>query len=112
MEENKEKNAAEVETTKKEGIMAKFHRKREEAKAEREAQKAEKAENRFSTKEKVLGGIGAAALVIGGVAAAISASKRCGGGEVYDPDWECEPGDDFPEIDTVEESAEEINSEE
>lgn len=103
MEENN------VITTKKETLKEKIAHKREEVKAKREEKKAQKAENpnKINTKKIVLG-LGGTALVIGSIAAAIATSKRCGSDEVYDPDLECEPGDDFPEIETTEE----VNSEE
>ena len=92
---------------KKETIKEKFARKREEVKEKKAAKKAARAENPKKINLKKIGiGIGtglAAAVAIG---TAIACSKRGDTGTI-DPDWECEPGDDYPEIENDQESVKE-----
>lgn len=118
MNENKTNENAVNEVAEKETFLQKAARKQTEVRARRAEKKAAKAEKpKKSVKEwigdhKVAIG-GGAALLIGSAIAVAKAAKRCGTDEVYDPDFECEPGDDFPEIeDSSDETAdEEVNAE-
>ena len=118
-----EENNNVVKFEKKETRRERRARERAEAKALREEKKAAKAAEKPEKKtfkglvktgvewvgdHKVAIG-GAVALLVGAGVAAAKASKRCGSDEVYDPDFECEPGDEFPD---TEESADESVAEE
>lgn len=105
MEENK--NEAVQVTEKKETIKEKLHRAKEERlakRAERKAAKADKPKTNWKKVGAIAGGVG---LVLGAAIAGAAAKHRCGGAEVYDPEAECEPGDEFEEIDQDEAPAEE-----
>lgn len=110
MEEKKvvgeEQAAAEPETPKKETVREKFSRKKAEFKAKRDAKKGAQADKpKKINVKKIIVGVGAGLAAAAAVGAAIAASKRGETGEI-DPDWECEPGDDYPEVDDTSDSEE------
>lgn len=102
---NENQNEAAV-VDKKLTFKEKVQLKKDEIAAKRTVKKAEKAAKPKCDKKKIALGIGAGVLLVGSAIAAAAVRSRAGSDEVYDPDYECEPGDDY-EVMNEEESVEE-----
>lgn len=118
MNEKKTNENAVNEVAEKETILQKAARKQTERRARRAERKAVKAEEPKKTVKEWIGDHkvavgGGLAILVGSAIAVAKAAKRCGSDEIYDPDFECEPGDDFPGFeDSSDETAnEEVNAE-